>query len=170
MSRFHTVVAAIDFSDSSADVLDAALALAPPEDGGQIHLIHVVPDPVPAIWTDDLPQLEVAAMARTWTEVAERQLAAIVAGRRLDAARVTTAVVVVGQPATEIVRQAEQRHADAIVVGSHGHSAVRRFLLGSVADKVIRQAHCAVLVVPHRTLRETAPTVATEARSGATIL
>jgi hypothetical protein len=40
-----------------------------------------------------------------------------------------------------------------VVLGSHGHGLVRRFLLGSVADKVVRQASCAVLIVPHRTLR-----------------
>ena len=64
-----------------------------------------------------------------------------------------TTAVVVGAPANEIVRYAEAHHADVIVLGSHGHGLVRRFLLGSVADKLVRQAPCAVLVVPHRTLR-----------------
>jgi nucleotide-binding universal stress UspA family protein len=152
MTRFHSVVAALDFSDSAADVLDAALALAPAAEGGHVHLIHIVPDPVPALWSDDLPQIEVGVLARSWTEGAQQQLADLVATRKLDAAYVTTAVAI-GQPATEIARYAEEHDVDAVVLGSHGHGLVRRFLLGSVADKVVRQAPCAVLIVPHRTLR-----------------
>ena len=74
----------------------------------------------------------------------------------LDPSHVTTAVVV-GAPANEIVRYAEAHHADVVVLGSHGHGLVRRFLLGSVADKIVRQAPCALLVVPHRTLRPATP-------------
>ena len=165
MSRFHSVVAAIDFSDSAADVVDAALALAPLDDGGHVHLLHVVPDPVPALWSDDLSQLEVGALARSWTEGAQRQLGEIIAARQLDPARVTAGVVV-GHPAHEIARLAELRAADVVVLGSHGHGAVRRFLLGSVADKVIRQAPCAVLVVPHRALRHPSPIDAPHAHAG----
>ena len=166
MSRFHSVVAALDFSDSAADVLDAALALAPPGDGGHVHLLHVVPDPAPALWSDELPQLEVGALTSGWVEAAQRHLAEIVDTRRLDPARVTTGVVV-GQPAHEIARQAELRGADVVVLGSHGHGLVRRFLLGSVADKVLRQAPCAVLVVPHRALRGDAQAGADAGRAGA---
>ena len=71
--------------------------------------------------------------------------------------RSVTTAVVVGAPANEIVRYAEAHHADVVVLGSHGHGLVRRFLLGSVADKIVRQAPCAVLVVPHRTLRPARP-------------
>jgi nucleotide-binding universal stress UspA family protein len=73
----------------------------------------------------------------------------------LDPARVTTAVAV-GAPAAEIVRYAREHAADLIVLGSHGHGAFRRFMLGSVAERVIRQAGCPVMVVPHRTQRATA--------------
>jgi nucleotide-binding universal stress UspA family protein len=166
MSRFHSVVAALDFSDSAADVLDAALTLAPADQGGHIHLIHIVPDPVPALWSDDLPQIEVGVLARSWTESAKEQLAELTAQRQLDPAYVTTAVAV-GQPATEIASYAERHAADAVVLGSHGHGLVRRFLLGSVADKVVRQAPCAVLIVPHRTLRGAKANTPAAARAAA---
>ena len=45
-----------------------------------------------------------------------------------------------------IVARAEERRADLIVVGSHGATGLARVLLGSVADKVIRYAHCPVLI------------------------
>jgi nucleotide-binding universal stress UspA family protein len=159
MARFHTVVAALDFSDSAGDAIDAALALRGREDGGRLHLLHVVPDPAPALWTDEMPQLDTRAVERSWTDAALRQLATLASARGLDPAQVTTAVSV-GAPAAEIVTYAARNGADAIVLGSHGHGLVHRFLLGSVADKVVRQAPCAVLVVPHRTLRsDTRPPV-----------
>jgi nucleotide-binding universal stress UspA family protein len=51
-----------------------------------------------------------------------------------------------GTPYAEIVRRAEAWRADLIVVGSHGRSGIARALLGSVAERVVRHAHCSVLV------------------------
>lgn len=55
--------------------------------------------------------------------------------------------VLVGHPAEQIVRFAEQHGVDHIVVGHRGHSVFERWLLGSVARQVIAYAHCAVTVV-----------------------
>jgi nucleotide-binding universal stress UspA family protein len=52
-----------------------------------------------------------------------------------------------GRPDAEIVRLAEELDAGIVVVGSRGHGGVRRALLGSVSDSVVRHAHCPVLVV-----------------------
>lgn len=154
MSRFQTIVVAVDFSDAAPDVLDAAVALASPDPQARVHLVHVVPDPVPAIWSDELPQIDVHLMEHTWREGATRQLAAFAAGARLDPGRFEQ-VVVVGNAPAEIVRYAEQHGAQVIVMGSHGHGLVHRFLLGSVAERVLRQAPCAVMIVPYRTVRTT---------------
>ena len=158
MSRFHTIVVALDFSDSTPDALEAALALGTTEDGGHLHLLHIVPSAVPPLWTDEPTTLDLRVVEEAWTDAALKQLAKLAASHSLDPARVSTAVAV-GAPANEIVRYAEQHKADVIVLGSHGHGLVRRFLLGGVADKLVRQAPCAVLVVAHRTLRhpETTP-------------
>jgi nucleotide-binding universal stress UspA family protein len=51
-----------------------------------------------------------------------------------------------GNPAAEIVEHAKRHSADMIVVGTHGHGAVARFILGSVADRVLHEATCPVLV------------------------
>jgi nucleotide-binding universal stress UspA family protein len=55
--------------------------------------------------------------------------------------------VVLGNPAAELVRIADEHRAGLIVVGSQGLSAIERFLLGSVSERVLRHAHCSVLVV-----------------------
>lgn len=53
----------------------------------------------------------------------------------------------VGSPAAEIVKAAKEWPADVIVIGSHGRGGLQRALLGSVAEGVMRQAPCPVLVV-----------------------
>jgi nucleotide-binding universal stress UspA family protein len=153
MTRFHTVVVALDFSDSAADALDAALALTSGDATAQMHLLHVVPDPVPQIWSDEMPQVDLRGIEQAWRDGALTQLAALAAQRALAPDAVVTAVAT-GSPADEIARYASAHAADAIVLGSHGHGLVRRFLLGSVADRLVRLAPCPVLIVPHRTLRD----------------
>jgi nucleotide-binding universal stress UspA family protein len=50
-------------------------------------------------------------------------------------------------PASEMVRYAHEQSIDLIVVGTHGRGPVRRAFLGSVADRVLREAPCPVLIV-----------------------
>lgn len=52
-----------------------------------------------------------------------------------------------GVPSDEIVKAADDEHADMIVMGTHGRSGLNRLLLGSVADRVIRLASCPVVTV-----------------------
>ena len=55
--------------------------------------------------------------------------------------------VLVGPPATEIVRYAREHGIDLIVVGTHGRGPIRRAFVGSVAERVLREAACPVLIV-----------------------
>jgi nucleotide-binding universal stress UspA family protein len=52
-----------------------------------------------------------------------------------------------GDAATAIVRVAQESHCDLIVIGTHGRTGLRRLLMGSVAEKVVRDAPCMVLAV-----------------------
>lgn len=67
--------------------------------------------------------------------------------RRLPAGTAAMDFIADGSPADEIVKAAKQWPADLIVIGSHGRSGLQRALLGSVAEGVMRQAPCPVLVV-----------------------
>jgi nucleotide-binding universal stress UspA family protein len=58
--------------------------------------------------------------------------------------------VAVGQPAETIVRVAQERNADLIVMGTHGRTGLQHVLLGSVAEKVVRLAPCPVLTVRYK--------------------
>jgi nucleotide-binding universal stress UspA family protein len=53
----------------------------------------------------------------------------------------------IGSPAEEILRLAGEAHADLIVLGTHGRRGLRRLLMGSVAEEVLRRAACPVLTV-----------------------
>ena len=52
-----------------------------------------------------------------------------------------------GNPVNEVLRVAEEIDADLIVMGSHGIGMARRFLLGSVSERVLEHAHCSVMIV-----------------------
>lgn len=62
--------------------------------------------------------------------------------------------VEVGDPGSSLCNLASEWMADVIVVGSRGHGAVKRALLGSVSSYVMHHAHCPVLVVPNETKGE----------------
>lgn len=64
-----------------------------------------------------------------------------------DTGRPVSTQVRTGHPAEEIVKAAEETGADIIVVGSHGLTGVRRFLIGSVSSQVLQSADCSVLIV-----------------------
>jgi nucleotide-binding universal stress UspA family protein len=153
MTPFQTVVAAVDFSDTSMDTLDVALELIRARHG-RLHLLHVVADVFHTPGLVRAPGIDWDELQANWIEEARRRLVAFAASHNLDPQRVTTAIAV-GPAAAQIVRYANDHAANAIVLGSHGHGIVRRFVLGAVADRVLRQANCPVMLVPHRTLRPT---------------
>lgn len=59
-----------------------------------------------------------------------------------------------GEPRSEIINEAEAWPADLIVVGSHGYTGVKRWLLGSVAQSVVSHAPCSVEIVRSTSNRE----------------
>jgi nucleotide-binding universal stress UspA family protein len=82
-----------------------------------------------------------------WEEEAAR-----IAGRQVRS------TVTPGSPADEIVRFARERATDVVVLGSHGRAGLARLLLGSVAERVVREAPCPVLVIRRRETARSAPT------------
>ena len=140
---FKNILVATDFSQESAAALDAAIELGR-EPGATIQLLHVVDDPVTAAAWSEAYAFDVTELSEQLLAQAERRLTSIQAAHT-GIALSTRAVV--GHPARTILEMAAAEHADLIVVGSHGHHAITRLLLGSVADRVVRQAPCAVLIV-----------------------
>ena len=158
MSTFKTIVVAIDFSGTCDDAVRTVNEIAR-DYYSRVHLVHVVPEPLQQPWSIDAGGIDVTELRKAWFENAERRLARIASEFPVPE-RVSQAVIV-GPPAGEITRYAKEHGADLIVMGTHGYGPVRRFIVGSVADRVVREASCPVLLVPHRDLR--APHVRREA-------
>jgi nucleotide-binding universal stress UspA family protein len=151
MLVMKTVLVAVDFSDTSADAVRYAHEISRLFNA-QVHLLHVVPDPLRQPWAVEAPGLDYPALSKQWHAEAEEGLQALRAEAGLDALR-SVVVVATGMAHSAIIEYAKEHAVDLIVMGTHGHGPVVHLLLGSVAERVVRQATCPVLVVPHRTVR-----------------
>jgi len=133
-------------TDGSKDSQDAAAYLKdlPLPPLTTVRVVAVVS--LPAFVLDAATAVDVqrAALDRA-EDVVDKARAALAGG---DLTVETDATM--GDPRAEIVRQAADWRADLVVLGARGLGKVKRFLLGSVSDAVVRHAPCAVLVVKGR--------------------
>ena len=134
-----SLLIAVDFSDESVRAGRAALALFP--DPEAVHLVHVAPSPPPAI---DL----IAVWEGRYAENAERAFEKVRYALPLPTGTVVGRHISHGNPARELLRVARQRRVDLIVAGSHGHGALKRLFVGSVATDLLRDAMVPVLILP----------------------
>lgn len=143
MEKPHRILAATDFSECGTQAVAAAAALAE-RFGAELHLIHALEVPIPLFepYAVAIPATYVADVRRSATE----KLNGAMAGLR---ARGLTGTAELGETpaATSIVERAQEIGADWIAVGTHGHTGLRHMLLGSVAERTVREAHCPVLTV-----------------------
>lgn len=136
-----------DFSDESNHSLRYGVTLAE-QFGAQLHLLHVVQEILPTIPEPGMAVLPTEEIMRNLEQGArdglERAIPAEVADR-LTVLRVARH----GVPFHEICRYAKEESIDVIVLGTHGRTGLAHFLLGSVAERVVRSAPCPVLTVRH---------------------
>lgn len=137
------VLVAVDFSESSRDAMRAAVRIANEADAELVvlHAWHV-----PAAFAGEAFSI-VPELTEGMTEVAERGLAAALRDARAAGAKRVSGRAISGEPWIEIVEAATDPAIELVVVGTHGRTGLRRFLIGSVAEKVARHAACSVLVV-----------------------
>ena len=140
-----TVLAPIDFSDSSRRVIDEAIQLAR-SIGGRLVLLNIV-SPTSAFPSEfDSTGARAAYLAQA-EKLAREELATL--QRRLRDEGVTAHVVhLIAQPGPGILDQAERLEADYVVMGSHGHGAFYELIVGGTATRVLKQAKCPVVIVP----------------------
>ena len=153
MTDFPTrILLATDGSEDAAFAARTAVNLAN-ETGSELHVVYV--EEVPRrLSTSESTSLE--GMIDPEFEEQMRQHAQAAASQLLEeqvqkimeaGGEIARAHPRFGRPYAEIVHLAEELDAGIVVVGSQGESGVRRALLGSVSDSVVRHAHCPVLVV-----------------------
>ncbi len=146
MSRIGVIVAPVDFSQSSTEALSLAASWAE-QFGSELHVLHIVPDPRAQMWSVEAIDIEFAALTHDWVQKAEGMLVNLVSRLPISPQRLQTRVQV-GRPAEQIVAYAKEHDAGLIIMPSGEHGRLARFLLGSVADYVVRAATCPVLILP----------------------
>ncbi len=147
---FTKIVAATDFSDDSNFALGYAQEMAR-RFSAELIVVHVDQPLAPVMISELSPGLDVGAMNRIAEEqrlLALRELDQATARMRERGLKVPI-LLRVGAPFLEIINAAHSEGADLIVVGTHGRTGLAHVLMGSVAERVVNKAHCAVLTVRH---------------------
>ena len=139
---FRKILAAVDGSEIATEAARTAAGLAAAV-GGQFALVSVF-DPSVVLSVEGGPTaIELAGILR---EDARRALD--MAAKEASACPAAARLVREGSPGAEIRAAAVEWGADLIVLGTHGRGGLKRLLLGSTAESVLRHAPCPVLVVP----------------------
>lgn len=136
-----TVLVPVDFSDASLEAVRLGRTMVEPVAG--LHVLHV------------LQPVHVLEPGVVWQGISDEKRAEQVlknlherlSDEQLQGATFATRV---GAPGLEITEYAREVGAELIVIPSHGYSGIKHFLLGSVAERVIRHSPCPVLVLRRR--------------------
>ncbi len=133
----------MDFSETSRAALEEAADMAR-RDGSELTLVHVFePPPVGGEVALAAPRLAEAMTAETGVLLEKWRAEA----EKISGGTVRARVIPQGMAAKEICRFAEEGVFDLVVMGTHGRTGLRHLVLGSVAERVAREARCPVLVV-----------------------
>lgn len=141
-SPIQSILLATDFSEKAAavepEVAEWALRF-----GAEVEVLHVIRET--SVLLAPYAVTGSSDFEGEMFEAAESRMAGVL--RRLRERGIhAKAKIVYGGPAEEILRRAEATNVDLVAVGTRGYSGLQRFLLGSVAQRVLSQAHCDVLV------------------------
>jgi universal stress protein A len=129
--KFEKILCPVQFEQNSAEALHFAFGLAQPND--KIYLLHVIPE------GDAELHASTEELARECLEDFTREQPASEIKPEL--------LVRSGDPAEVIVNVANELQVDMIVMATHGHKRLARLLLGSVAERVLREARQPVLTL-----------------------
>ena len=156
------ILLAIDGSEHSARTVDA-LGSHPWPSGSTVRVLSVVDQVVTATPEVAIFSAEtIEAERQQFTQVAD-ELTTRFANWLCSSGLTAEKQVRTGDPTAVILDEAKEWGADLIVVGSHGRTGIKRWLLGSVAQSIVNQAPCSVYVVRERSQEaETTKTTAAE--------
>ncbi len=147
---YQNILVAVDGSPTSDLALHEALRIA--KDGSHVRAITIIVDPLAGYGTPEFSYDHDAVHAACIQQGKEVLLKAENDAKHLGNIKPETQLIdlapsAMPDVAPAILQASKDYHADLIVIGRHGKSGVKRFLLGSVADHVIRQSLTPVLIV-----------------------
>lgn len=146
LRQVRAVLLPTDFSGCANYAVSYAAAIARATNA-TIICVYVVEPIVPAVGYTGLAEpLPIADINEQLEDSAERELPKLAECEECAGLNVEE-IIVHGDAAAEIVRLADERKVDLIVISSHGRTGLGRMLFGSTAEAVVRHAKCPVLVV-----------------------
>jgi universal stress protein A len=146
MLPLKKILCPTDFSDPSLAALEAANELAV-HFTSELIVLHII-TPIPVLGAEALMpgNFDVAAYQKQMELNAHKNLEELVRKKISEGVSVRT-LVVLGNPADEIVKTADEEKADLIVIATRGQTGLKRLVFGSVAEKTVRLASQPVLTI-----------------------
>ena len=137
-----------DFSENSEHAMKYALTLAMLSQA-ELELFHVV-EPITYPQSTELfePVLDEVELTMKMGAAFQKQLEDQVATLKEEYPKIEGKIVT-GNTFLEIIQVARDENVDMIVMGTHGRTGLAHVLIGSVAERVVREAPCPVLTVKH---------------------
>ncbi len=139
-----TIVCAIDFSEPSNHALAHAMSFAK-RLGAKVIAVHAWQLPVYAV--PDGIALFGPEVVSEISEGLQEQLAKTIEAHRLEGVTLEGKLVA-GAPVEAVLEVAKDAAAEYVVIGTHGRTGVARFVIGSVAERMVRYSHVPIIVVP----------------------
>ena len=138
--QFRSVVCATDFSDHSNRTIPYGVAIAR-EFGAKLYLCHVIDLTALTIYGEF--QIDPVGQQTRIRQEAHEQLEKMLGPHRIQ----WEPLIAVGQPAAEITRLVEEKGIDLVVSATRGRSGLKRLILGSVTQRLMRTLSCPLLAV-----------------------
>jgi nucleotide-binding universal stress UspA family protein len=146
--RFESIVVATDGSRFSEEAVRDAVSIAG-QSGGKLTALSVVPSESASPFDIVHSDMQHEMISRSELQEARKALEDIAAVASGEGVAVESHLAA-GRPYEAILEAAREKGADLIVVGSHGRTGLERLLMGSVTERVVGHADCAVLIVKCR--------------------
>lgn len=159
----YRIVVGYDYSELADGALAKAFDYAAREEIGEVHVVHVIAPivdmldvasagavaapPVDLGGAYDALEARVGERLSAWQDRTQRTFARLAVHVRTEMA------------SSEVAQLASDIDAELIVVGTHGRRGLRHLLLGSVAESIVRQAPCPVLVVRPKAEKASVPSI-----------
>jgi nucleotide-binding universal stress UspA family protein len=142
---FQRILFCTDLSENADFAFQYALDAALRRPGCELYLLHVIPETEAQFWKTyvyEVEDVDNKAKHDLDERITQAYLADLPEGVNVQVE------YRIGKDWQEILTCAKEKEADLIVIGRQGHSALQMAIFGKVAEKIVRKANCAVLVVP----------------------
>ncbi len=144
--RLEKILVPVDFSDFSEEALHKGLGLA--EDyGATLLVLHVMLEPQTSMPYEVYVDWE--KIKAEVSEDSEKHMSRLITDDLKQRVNIEP-IIAWGDPALKILQVAKDKGVDLIVMATHGRTGLSRVFMGSVADRIVRKAHCPVMVIRSR--------------------